>query len=1123
MRGRCATLATTITAAYVCLLLNCGQAGAQRLLVLTRVLTATRESVGVYCHSVDMKRGESLPGPEFLPGVTVLGATVLAPDGRHAWTISGNAPLFGDATPRNALSFVSVFRTAPFQSLTHARFSMPAGWQAGASVAVETGSEWMLVSALSRIDEYGISRGRLDVRRYAVKDDALCVEDPATVPLPGAPVGLLPLSGGGRAAVLCQDAARRGACVQIWDFSDLAPELVAERDMSHGAPQAYGGEPGGLAASLDGQRLFILTHGYRVDQPGASPVSWLHVFDNPSLDLVCESLMLPGVPQRDVPAVHAAIENVCWVVTREPGSADAHALCVQLAETGAELVSDIPLLGVTEPVVMAISPNGTNIAVSADRRLEIWPGGVPKDVRSEYRSHISALVWMPEGLFLGEGSRVHLIDPRTAAPLASVPLQTGQVTGLVVVPQDKLPWPDSDGDGLTHEQERQLGTDACSNDTDQDGIADGVDPDPTCPSPRLTYPPAIVFQGRGDEGERRRIWLSPGLTTGCEHASWRLDATRQMPVWLRVEPLHGRLPGWVDVRVETGLLSSDDVNTASIEIHAQDTRSGVAAAGSPGLIFVHVLPERSDVRQVLWLLGAADRDRGVRQADGPRDFSQLAELLAAPPLYFSQAESDGLFLDTLRPSSIVVLDAEAASRGVITRAALLDFVAEGGGLLFLGGYVADEAARELTDWLAPFGVQLDTRMKVSGRVSVSGGSSLTRWWRDFAIQDGCSLIPMTEAPLHAFDAVLPESAGATHAAFVARQFGRGRVAMLAAPTPLQNAAVQTAANRRFAADLFRWLCDTGGIHDFDGDGLTDSLEDRNGNGVVDAGETRFDTGDTDGDGIPDGKEDRNRNGWVDEGETSPLNPDSDGDGVWDGADDAPAPPTNAPHVGYVEPPSCPAEGGTAVVVTGRNFTSQTLLWFGTEKALNVRCLDQSTLLAETPPAARLEGGGVDVRVENPGVSPAGILRNGFHYTEQSAVDLSVVLLDSGAQIDSGDLRIWLSCAPTVAVGRLSFRVELSPRDDIQIEEVVPGAMAEFTGRRVMSRPSPSGGMWIDVSAGRRGSPAGELAVIRWKTSKPLHQMPPARASIQNAVVLAPNGAALRATTQDAAIQWVHGM
>jgi hypothetical protein len=104
--------------------------------------------------------------------------------------------------------------------------------------------------------------------------------------------------------------------------------------------------------------------------------------------------------------------------------------------------------------------------------------------------------------------------------------------------------------------------------------------------------------------------------------------------------------------------------------------------------------------------------------------------------------------------------------------------------------------------------------------------------------------------------------------------------------------------------------------DSDGDGLPDTIEDLNGNGVVDLGEcdpfnadtdsdgltdsieagcdglakpgvdTRCDNPDTDGDGVADGFEDTNGNGVYEpgKGETDPVTADSDADGCDDGAE-----------------------------------------------------------------------------------------------------------------------------------------------------------------------------------------------------------------------------------------------
>ena len=73
--------------------------------------------------------------------------------------------------------------------------------------------------------------------------------------------------------------------------------------------------------------------------------------------------------------------------------------------------------------------------------------------------------------------------------------------------------------------------------------------------------------------------------------------------------------------------------------------------------------------------------------------------------------------------------------------------------------------------------------------------------------------------------------------------------------------------------------------DCDGDGIPNKLEDKNGNGKVDAGETDPLKKDSDGDGVDDGVEDKDKDGVVDAGETDPTKADSDGDGLKDGEED----------------------------------------------------------------------------------------------------------------------------------------------------------------------------------------------------------------------------------------------
>lgn len=101
----------------------------------------------------------------------------------------------------------------------------------------------------------------------------------------------------------------------------------------------------------------------------------------------------------------------------------------------------------------------------------------------------------------------------------------------------------------------------------------------------------------------------------------------------------------------------------------------------------------------------------------------------------------------------------------------------------------------------------------------------------------------------------------------------------------------TTADVGFGADARVDLADTSAPcrapspdRDADGDGLSDALEDANGNCVVDPGETDPRNEDTDGDGLRDGDEDVDRDGVWDagRGELDPRQFDTDGDGRPDG-------------------------------------------------------------------------------------------------------------------------------------------------------------------------------------------------------------------------------------------------
>ena len=80
-------------------------------------------------------------------------------------------------------------------------------------------------------------------------------------------------------------------------------------------------------------------------------------------------------------------------------------------------------------------------------------------------------------------------------------------------------------------------------------------------------------------------------------------------------------------------------------------------------------------------------------------------------------------------------------------------------------------------------------------------------------------------------------------------------------------------------------------------------------------------------------------------------------------------PSSAPTVTGLNPTFGPSVGGTAVTITGTNFTGATVVDFGTNEATNLTVVNDTTITADSPAGA----GTVDVTVTTPdGTSPTNL-------------------------------------------------------------------------------------------------------------------------------------------------------
>ena len=372
---------------------------------------------------------------------------------------------------------------------------------------------------------------------------------------------------------------------------------------------------------------------------------------------------------------------------------------------------------------------------------------------------------------------------------------------------------------------------------------------------------------------------------------------------------------------------------------------------------------------------------------GKADFTRLRTLLSAPPRLYSHAAAGAAYAGDLDRYAIVVLDVRAAAAGVLARSRVMDFVRDGGALLYLGAHVDAADGRDVGRFLGPIGVYLDTHAPEAG-LFPGAKDGLGKYWARFAIEDGCRLY--AEAAYR----MVPDGRGEDGAVLAMRDYGRGRIAVLAGAAPLSAGALRSDGNRLFAERLFAWLAEAKiEFRDFDGDGLSDDTEDSTpaadggSANAVDPGETDFLNADTDGDGIPDGGEDSNLNGRVDDGETDPRNVDSDGDGIFDGADATPAPAAGAPRIINIDPDQGPAEGGYWVTLTGANLSPGSTYWFGEHRARAVQLVAPDTVELRVPDAGNEALETVPVRILPPDGAAEGMLVEGFQYTARSSARL----------------------------------------------------------------------------------------------------------------------------------------
>ena len=1016
------SIAIQVSIALIVLACIATPAFAQRVLVETMTLSSAREAAQVYVHSVMFPVVPELPtmllpGPVPLPGSEPLGRLHISGDQSLAFGMSAGHQ------PGNPY-FVSALWTAPFDAETRWDHLVPAGWRVDAVTTLATpgiGQRYLIIA------ESPFSGGESPRVRVVMLDTNYALRESRheIYPLPGRAVALVSLPEAGRVAVLCDATVplRDGSAGPVLHVREIygGRAVVNAAPLASGSQSLLNARPTAMVLNAERTHLLALVSGETLREGGSEPVSWLHALNPATGAAAAPALEMPGTTDAHslapIPATaqHESLEAASWIVTHSPRLRFGHLVLAVLVGDQLRISVQQPLGGAVAPPRLAVVnflPDAPIVAVG--NRVEMWPGGLFSGLSHTFDNPVGALAAEGGRVIVGEADRVHVLAIPTLTPLTNITIPGGTVRSVHPVTRAGPP-DDVDGDGLGLGEEHAQGTEPLNPDTDGDGIHDGVDPNPLAPMPRLQVPKLIVLQSEGIGTEVRSI---PIYSEHDEDALRVVSIDAQAAPWLLASPRSWQGPGAFYLGVDRAWHGAfDEPTDAHLTVRLVDPATNLDAYGSPAEITVRILPVRSSVRRILWLLDGVPNPSALRAGSGP-GFAELSRLLASPPLMFSHAVERAAF-DDLSPHTVVVVDGASAARGALLRQVMLEYVAQGGALLFLPGALEGDAARTAARWLQPAGIRLLPGQTIQGVFAAEHAHPLAEAWDNFELANG-ALLDAVPPSL----ALVPVPGEIPGTALAVAQFGRGRIAVLAGPDPLGDRQMLRAANRRFAERLFSWLSEAGlDARGQDNDGLL----------LADAGLNRFDEG---------------------------------------------GPPLHgAPVITSIEPAEGPAEGGTPVMIHGRNFSPEAMVQFGGAPALSTRYFGPTTLRADTPPAAA--EGLVGVRVVNPGLAMEGVAQEGFRYGPRSVIRLTLRALDTSRGMYSHALAISLD-DPPVPVGAISVRLQAdAPLGTIAWGSASPGGTARIGERAIQSVVDAEGCVVVSIGSAQaaRAATGGELAYI----------------------------------------------
>ena len=354
-------------AVFAAALVLCCEVHAQRALVITSSLSATRQSARLYAQTVDLADGTAPDGGTALAGSSLLFPPLTEGEGPLSFpagtaavsTGPSEPPLHPDqGYPETVVSLVQ-FRAPDVTA--QCLYQSETGWREWAA-AVVPGSVTPGLLVLGKYvsgagDGAAVGRARLTGGTGSVPGPS------AEWSLPGVPVAGIWSASAQAALVLC--SGRAGAAPMVVKCAPGVPAAVRRS-----ADTLAGWNPACTDARtlsvLPGTGLFAVAFSGRVLGSGSTePQTQVYLFDAEELAPLAGPVAVRGMADR----MHPAGGDGLWVASRAPGTDFAYAtrLHIDAVPPGAAAAAEYPLTGALDGFLLAAHPVTGTVAAALGR------------------------------------------------------------------------------------------------------------------------------------------------------------------------------------------------------------------------------------------------------------------------------------------------------------------------------------------------------------------------------------------------------------------------------------------------------------------------------------------------------------------------------------------------------------------------------------------------------------------------------------------------------------------------------------------------------------------------------------------------------------------------------------